>query len=165
MCKQTLLRSASLAVSVSVSVSVFSIVFSVFYFVVVFSVFYIVVGGVYAARVGLAVVSVFANPFKLRTFLDFSKTKRTGEVFSAPGAMAVLILQFLVPKKAYEEVFVQVVADTRDVYFTALAEGNNVKAKWIRIRDSVILAFVFVEYLIASCLDRGMKIYKILGSR
>lgn len=98
-------------------------------------------------------------------FLRNAKQKGPGEIFSTPGATAVRVLQFLVPKKAYDEVFAQTIADTREEYFAALDEGDKAKAGWIRVRDGTNLWVVLLLYLIAACLDRGIKIYKAFGSK
>ena len=99
------------------------------------------------------------------SLLRKSRQKGSGKLFPAPGTAAVRVLQFLVPKKAYDEVFAQVIADTREEYFAALDEGDKAKAVFIRVRDSINLWMVFLQYLIIVCLDRGMKVYKAFDSK
>ncbi|WP_185962357.1 hypothetical protein [Palleronia caenipelagi] len=116
------------------------------------------------AAAGFA-ASVAIIYFSIKRGIYVSGDKNRIKIHSAPGAMAVKLLQFLLPRKAYDEIFAQVIADTRLAYYEALAKGNTAKARYIRIRDSIILAIVFVEFLLAACLDRGVKIYKAFSSR
>ena len=53
----------------------------------------------------------------------------------------------------------------REEYFAALAEGAKHKAKWIRFRDTANLGFVFVEYIIASVIDRVLKIGTMFSTK
>ncbi|NOX72352.1 MAG: hypothetical protein GXP03_01565 [Alphaproteobacteria bacterium] len=83
---------------------------------------------------------------------------------AVPGARIARVLKFLLPKKAYEEIFAQAIADMREEYFEALAANNPRRAKWIRFRDGVNLFLVIGLYLTATFVDRGMNIYKSFGS-
>lgn len=51
-----------------------------------------------------------------------------------PGSFILLIGSFFYSEKTYETVFLQMVNDMRDEYFSALHCGRIWKARWIRVR-------------------------------
>jgi len=111
----------------------------------------------------LGAVFFTISGFGFLAFINILELRLRG-IASAPGATAVTVLQFLLPRSAFDDVFSQVIADMREEYFAALAEKNTAKANWILVRDNANLFLVVVQYLIAAFIDRGMKLYRTFGS-
>jgi hypothetical protein len=58
---------------------------------------------------------------------------RSRTVVSAPASKILNLIRFLVPKKAYERIFAQTVADFREEYFLDLAQGRVRRARWLHL--------------------------------
>jgi hypothetical protein len=53
---------------------------------------------------------------------------RSNRLVAAPGTLASRVLAFLVPRKAYMEIFVQAIADMREEHADALSRGQRIQA-------------------------------------
>lgn len=84
----------------------------------------------------------------LTRLANFFSGRRT--IKPAPGTLAVRILRFAFSKKAFDNVMSQPIADMREEYFEALAQGATIRARWIKVRDHLALILTVVAYLFAS---------------
>ncbi|WP_157179763.1 hypothetical protein [Rhizobium leguminosarum] len=57
----------------------------------------------------------------------------------APGSLASKALKFLLPRKTYERLVLQIIADHREEYFEALWNGEKHHASYIVVRMHAIL--------------------------
>lgn len=106
------------------------------------------------------IILVFAIRFTLAAAFSFSRQHRR-QVSAAPGALALRILKFLVPKKAFDQIFSQAISDMREECFEALQERQLLTAKWIILRDHLGLALTFASYLGTSLGKRVVELWKI----
>jgi len=63
----------------------------------------------------------------------------------APGAALISVALWLIPKKDVERILGQAIADMREEYFEALAEGRRWKARWIRVRGMLGICLAVVQ--------------------
>jgi hypothetical protein len=86
------------------------------------------------------------------------KTISAARLHRAPGANLLLIVTFLYPPKAVEEIFKPLVADWRMEYFDALKQGQTIKACWISCR------YIY-SFIVAIGLSKVFSIVRRLAGR
>ncbi len=84
---------------------------------------------------------------------------------SPPGSRLVSLLSFVLPKRVYEQVVQQQIADMREDYFEALASGRKSKAEWDAVLQRANIWLTLLLYLGASVVDRCMKLYGQISSK
>ena len=60
-------------------------------------------------------------------------------IFRPPGTISILLFRTIYPKKKFEQVFQQQIADMREEYYAALMLGRAKHARWIWIRGVACL--------------------------
>ena len=84
------------------------------------------------------------------------------KIVSPPGSLARRILAFVFPKKTFELIFAQAIADMREEHATALADEDDYKAKWIVVRDHIGLGMTVVAFLAAGVGKKVAGIWKMI---
>lgn len=69
------------------------------------------------------------------------------------------VSKILFSKKVSDQVFVQLIEDVEEEYYEALEAGENVRARWIRIRGFAIFALTIVLQFKASCFKSIWKFF------
>ncbi|TWB55417.1 hypothetical protein FBZ98_103814 [Rhizobium sp. ERR 922] len=88
------------------------------------------------ALVTTALFSISAYLLKLLRQLT-----RASVIADAPCGKLLAFFRFLLPRKTFENLVVQIVADGREEYFEALSEGRRRHAQYINIRTHAIVLF------------------------
>lgn len=92
-------------------------------------------------------------------FFQRPKKKR---VLRAPASSSHTLLTFLFPKKTFNTIFAQIIADMREEHFDALAEGKHWKARWIVWRDTANLWLTVLVYLVSVLGKKVQGIWKLI---
>ena len=82
-------------------------------------------------------------------------------LYRAPGSRVNLILQFLLPRKTYERIFAQIVADMREEYFQALNENDAPLAKWRLCQIYITVVVTLFTWFATSVWKRAVDLYKM----
>lgn len=89
----------------------------------------------------------WANPFRPQNDPeDNLEGGRTASLVYPPGWTLAEILKFILPKKIFEDIVVEAVADMRVAYFEALADKKPLQAKWVVVRDHIRAILAVVRY-------------------
>lgn len=103
-------------------------------------------------KFGVAFFLVFPSELMLR-----SKPK----LISPPGSWARAVLSFVFSKKTFEQVYAQGIADLRDDYFEALAEGRLWEARKIVLSYYIRLVLTIGGWSLTSVLKKLVGLWKI----
>ncbi|MER9614548.1 hypothetical protein [Mesorhizobium sp. M0207] len=80
---------------------------------------------------------------------------------SAPGSRLIILLRFVFPRRAFEEIFAQTVVDGREEYFAALADDRPQLARLRLMQMYLALIFAATTWAGVSVVGKIVRIWQI----
>ncbi|RWQ16074.1 hypothetical protein [Mesorhizobium sp.] len=114
----------------------------------------------------IAVIVVFAPLFTLILLCKFSflvgTRRRQRLIVAAPASAILAVIRFLVPKKAFDRIFVQAIEDFREEYYHEVANGREWRAEWLHVCLYLTLISTLFLWLGTSTAKRVFDLWKII---
>ncbi|PBC22144.1 MULTISPECIES: hypothetical protein [unclassified Mesorhizobium] len=113
--------------------------------------------------VGLGVVASFTFPIIWQAIIAAALRMAASKgsfIAHAPGGRLIAVLRFLFTKRAFDNIFSQVVMDGREEYWEALTRGDRWLARWRRVQLYLSLAIAAGTWIGVSTLKRAIKMWK-----
>ena len=81
------------------------------------------------------------------------KQQQQPRIDRPPGRICRLIADVLFSRRTRERIFYQVIADTQQEYYEALAAGRHRMAQWLKVRGGIYFIVAVLAYMIRKVLD------------
>lgn len=83
-------------------------------------------------------------------------------ISQAPATRLVSILKVILPRRAFERIFSQIIADYREEFFEALAAGHRRRARWLGVCLWFVLSWTAVFWIFTSFVKRAATLWKMI---
>jgi hypothetical protein len=93
----------------------------------------------------VAVIVYFIKGVRWTSARSTASRRSRSSISRAPGTHLLWLAEWLLPPRDAECIAGQAVADMREEYFQALAEGRRGKARWICVRDTMRIVIAVTE--------------------
>lgn len=96
-----------------------------------------------------AILKSYRDFLEIHTAVSKSDTKASAKttIETPPGHRLIVLLQTFVPTSVYERVYGQIVADSREEYYVAVDNGDELEAKKIKRHLNYCLLMTAFAYL------------------